>query len=415
MAINEHSNKGKKYATTSQFAANGKRDIHCSEKEFDAAFDRLNEEEWAFPKNKELVIQYIKACKKGEAKSAGRNKRVGKSSLYRVLGILRLLSEEWIKKDFDKATKEDWDKFYDKFEEDKILKNSGKKYKPATRAKNYKTVRKFLKWLGNGITYPEGCENWVTAEEKVTKEYLTRPEIEKIVNGSKTIKVKCLLMLLFDGGLRIEEAANLRWVDLKKEDGKGYYRAEIRAETSKTKKARTVSLWLATDLIDTYRNHQKAQAKGAFDENEYVFDSNYSALYMAIKNAGKLINKNVSPHTLRHSSATYYANIIKTYQQFCSRYGWSLRSEAPQRYFHKVDDDMIAEMAKDHEIARFKTEFERIKLDSIQKDKQIEQLAKSVKEQEKQVKEMQDLKESMANIKETITRQIVMELRKARR
>lgn len=399
MAIKKHSNKGKKYATKHQFADNGKRDIHGLEKEFDTVFKEIESEKWNYPNNQKIVIDYIKACKKGEAKSGGRNIRVGKSSLYRVLGILRMLSEQWFKKDFDKATKADWDKLYDNFEENKILQDNKKKYKPATKAKNYKTIRKFLKWrYGNNNHYPEICENWVTTEEKVTKEYLTRPEVEKMINGSKTLKVKCLIMVLFDGGLRIEEAGNLRWVDLKKEEGKPYYRAEIRGETSKTKKPRVVSMWLATDLIDTYRNSQKALLKDKFNENSYVFDSNYQALYMSIKNAGKLLNKDIAPHTMRHSSATYYANIIKTYQQFCSRYGWSLRSEAPQRYFHKVDDDMVADMAKDHEIARFKTEFEKIKIDSIQKDREIE-----------------DLQKKFEKLQEEVSRQVSYEYRKGKK
>lgn len=381
-----------------QYASNGKRDIHGSESEFDIVFENIDAEKWNFPNNKKIVIDYIKACKKGEAKSGGKNKRVGKSSLYRIIGILRLLSEQWARKDFDSMTKEDWDKFYDDMENDKIKINKTKKInpkgkqinrikskktnlKPSTKAKNYKTIRKFLKWrYGNNTHYPEICENWVVTEEKVTKEYLTRAEVEKMVNASTTLKTKCLIMMLFDGGFRIEELANIRWSDLKKDEGKSYYRAEIRGETSKTKKERNVSLWLATDMIDTYKN--SLTTKNNIKDNDFIFESNYPALYKTVQRAGESINKPITPHTMRHSSATYYASIIKTYQQFCARYGWTLRSEAPQRYFHKIDDDMVADQTKEHEIARFRTDFEKLQVENKILRERMDKFEKSLARRE---------------------------------
>lgn len=347
------------------FAANGKRDIHMLEHEYNRSLDRLEStDKWTHDSNRLVVLEYLRACKKGQARSGGRNIRVGSSSLYRVMGVLRIASEEWIKKDFDKATKEDWQGFYDKMEDDRILSGYGIRYKPATKAKIYKTLRKFLKWrYGENRHYPELCADWVTTEEKVTKSYLTRLEVERMVQSATSPKTRCMIMMLFDGGFRIEEFANLRWSDVRQDEGKKYYRADVRAETSKTKKSRIVSLWLATDYIETYKN--SLVNKGIFDENAFMFDSNYDAFLKIIKRTGKkVLNKKISPHTLRHSSATYYASIIKTYQQFCSRYGWALRSNAPQTYFHGVADDEIAGQTKEHEIARFKTEFEQMKLEN---------------------------------------------------
>ena len=154
------------------FASNGKRDIHKLEQEYDSSFEKLeNSSKWQFDANRIIAIEYLRACKKGQAKSGGRNLRIGKSSLYRILGIMRQLSEEWIKKDFDKATAEDWQKFYDYMEEDEFLNIANHKYKQASKAKIYKSVRKFLKWrYGQNRYYPEICADWVTTEEKTTKE-----------------------------------------------------------------------------------------------------------------------------------------------------------------------------------------------------------------------------------------------------
>jgi integrase len=188
----------------------------------------------------------------------------------------------------------------------------------ASKSKIYRTLRKFLKWkYGENKYYPTSCDDWVTTEDKVTKEHITRSEVEKMVTQATTTKIKCFIMMLFDGGFRIEEIANLRWADVKKEEGKDYYRAEVRGETSKTKKPRVVSLWLSTDLIETYKNSIESKKK-RIDPNEYLFDTKYNTLYTEVVRLGKrALNKDIAPHTLRHSSATYYANIIKTYQQFC--------------------------------------------------------------------------------------------------
>ena len=187
-------------------------------------------------------------------------------------------------------------------------------------------------------------------------------------------------MILFDGGFRIEELANLRWSDCKKSEGKEYYRAYVRPETTKTKKERYVSLWLSTDFIDSYKNSEKNRLGKDFKDSDFMFKTAYHPLYNTIKKIGKkVLNKKISPHTMRHSSATYYASVIKTYQQFCSRYGWTLRSSSPQRYFHKVEDDEIADQTKDHEIARFKTDLEKVRLENTLMREKFEDMVKRMK------------------------------------
>jgi integrase len=355
-----------------KYARNGKRDLHGLEEEYEHALDRLDDERWKHPANRENIKEYLKACKHGRAKSAGKHKKVKKSTLYRVLGILRLLSEQWLAKEFSEATNEDWQRLYERMEDDEIKNHHGEAYKPNSKAKNYKTIRKFLKWRGEEAY----CEEWVTTEEAPTKDALSRAEVERMIEATPTLRVRTLLMLLFDGGFRIEELANLRWVDVQRPPERECYRAHIRKETSKTQRERWVSLWLATDFITSYRNSEKQRLGNAFDPNGYLFTTSYNKLYITVRRIGeKVLGRKISPHTMRHSSASYYANIIKTYQQFCSRYGWRLNSGVAQRYYHEKDDQEVASQAKDHEIARFKQAFEQLQLENRQLRRSIEQQA----------------------------------------
>lgn len=352
-----------------KFAMNGKRDIHGVEEQFDQAFNTLRTQEtWAYDSNRLIVLEYLSACLKGKVKSNKKNRRISKAWLYRILGMLRLLSEKWLVKNFDEAGTQDWSNFYDEMEENKFLNDRGKPFKQSTKARIYKTVRKFAKWrYGHDLNYPEWCLDWDTREPIITRLHLTRHQVEKMIEGASSLKVKCAIQVLFDGGFRIEELGNLRWIDVQKRNEKNYYQAHVRPETSKTKKERFVSLYLATDLIDSYKNSRQNS-----NESDFLFPGNYRSFYETIRRLGmRVLKLKISPHILRHSSATYYANVIKTYQQFCTRYGWDLNSKTAQRYYHAIADDEIAEQTKEHEISQFKNEFERLKLEREQLQEQV--------------------------------------------
>lgn len=363
-----------------RYKSNGARDFHGLEEEFDNAMMALASEEWKHPNNKQIVIEYLGGCAKGKIKSGGKNKRVGKSTLYRLLGIFKMLSEEWLDKDFDSVSDAEWDMFYDRMEEDDVVQQNGKPYNPNTKAKTYKTIKKFCKWrYGNDMQYPAYCAGWVTTERIPTRDILQRNEVERLMEAASALRVKCMLMMLFDGGFRVGELGCLRWHDVRIPEGKEYYKAHVRAETTKTKKERYVSLWLTRDLLDSYRNHVKNKKGRDFREEDIMFPLEYRSIYETVKRLGEtVLGKDVSPHLLRHSSASYYAGVIKTYQQFCSRYGWDLKSGVAQRYFHKVDDDEIAEQSKEHEIARFKTQMERISLENTQLHREMDKIREAM-------------------------------------
>ena len=80
----------------------------------------------------------------------------------------------------------------------------------------------------------------------------------------------------------------------------------------------------------------------------------YGAMKMVLSRlAKKTIGKKVTPRIMRHTSATHYANIIRTRYQFCSRYGWTMSSNMPDIYLDRegIFEKETAQAVKTDEIA----------------------------------------------------------------
>lgn len=353
----------------------GKRDIHDSTNKFSQRLKELKSKKWKHENNKEAVLKYINECLIGKTVSGGRYKKISQRWLYRVLGRLETLSEDWLNMDFDKASPENWEQFYSDMETDKIGKHNGKgKYSKSTKKKTYDTVKKFLKWkYGKDQEYPDFCKYWRSSEPIIEKEYITKEEVDNILLSLTKLKTKTLIMLMFDSGCRVEEIGNIRWTDLKKKDN-GYLQLHLRAETTKTKRERYVTLFLTTELLEAYRNELKAH--GEYKQSDYLFPHQYQNFLKIVKRAGQKVGKKLSPHSMRHSSATYYSSIIRTYQQFCARYGWKLNSDTAQRYFHSNDDDEVAGDVENNKASDLRVKLEQEALKRQQLQDQIDRMQK---------------------------------------
>lgn len=200
-----------------------------------------------------------------------------------------------------------------------------------------KTLRKFYKWLlGNNKHYPE-LVDWIdTYDEMKEIPAITREEAEKIADTLK-IRDKAIIMFLFDSGVRAEELLNIKILDLTKTDD--IYK--VRIVFSKTRR-RTIHLPICSRYLDHW-----LQEYNPISNQEYIFPIHYDTLRRKIRIWGdSVLKRRISPHVLRHSSVTYYANLLN-HQQLCYRYGWSMASEMPNRYidregiFERESVDMV--------------------------------------------------------------------------
>jgi integrase len=118
----------------------------------------------------------------------------------------------------------------------------------------------------------------------------------KLANETKNIKNKVCYTLAFYQCLRIAEV-----VKLKKED---YDPNTKLLHIKQSKGAKDRNIPISPNAVKTIKYLPIGSAK-AKDKGIRAFQ------YALKKDALRILNKNIHPHTLRHSGATYYLNVKK--------------------------------------------------------------------------------------------------------
>jgi len=115
---------------------------------------------------------------------------------------------------------------------------------------------------------------------------------------------RALLRLMLDTGLRLSEATALRWRDINLTTGK------LMVRQGKGAKDRT--LWIGDEDLDMLRSWRERQARDVAGDHEHVFTTlegnpvspRYVQAMVKRYAARAGIEKDIHPHTLRHSFAT---------------------------------------------------------------------------------------------------------------
>jgi len=133
---------------------------------------------------------------------------------------------------------------------------------------------------------------------------LSRDEVQKLIQATRTLRGRTIIMLMYGAGLRVSEVLRLRACDI---DGK---RGVIAVQESKCRRSRCVML--GRELLVALRTWWKARPKicstdlffpGAHGEGALTASAIRKLVGTAARRAG--ISKNVHPHTLRHCFATH--------------------------------------------------------------------------------------------------------------
>ncbi|AKQ45039.1 integrase [Rufibacter radiotolerans] len=129
---------------------------------------------------------------------------------------------------------------------------------------------------------------------------LSKQEVARILAATDNLKHRCLLQLLYAGGLRIGEVINLKLTDVQSA------RNLLLIRGGKGKKDRTTLL--SQRLLESLREYYKA-----YRPKEWLFEGQFGGQYSveSIRNVFRLamekagIKTKATPHTLRHSFATH--------------------------------------------------------------------------------------------------------------
>lgn len=344
--------------------------------------------------NERIAQELIRHLQLGRPILNRNRKPIGDKTAYKYKIWLAKL-DEWFNKAFTHLTQEDIDTFRMRLKEDGI--------KPGTSLrKTYQSSvkrdieNKILKTLLNYLGKHELALFTNGYNEHKEIPALNRQEVETIVKRS-TLRDKVIFQLLFDGGFRASEFLNIKFRDINEESlrSDGYYK--IRITKSKTK-PRTVGITmpLTTEVLTEWlKSHQDKIGTSA-----PLVDISYKYLNDVInRSASKILGKKVTPHVLRHTSATHYCHILNQYQM-CKRYGWAMSSDMPQVYIDRegVNDEEINKKVVNQESMIISKEVNKLKEQLALERQRTEDLRKEMGDKYAELRKMV-VAESTAEIK----------------
>lgn len=330
-----------------------KQDIHNIARVWERAQSRLSESKLP---DKKLIQQFIQACELGT--HGERGTPVGHHKLCRYLDFLTKW-QEWHGNTLTTLTEDQYNALVLSLKANKHRKKNGQPFSDETKQGMLVCLNLFLKFLerkGHKVSFLPKAK---LKMKQLDVHSIEKKDWERFALSGKGAIEQATIMFLLDSGARAEEALNVRFADIAMEldkDGKSreVFTVNIRPETSKTL-GRKIRVPNATPyLLNWFKIHPDKN-----DPNAFILPMSYAQLNGTVHRTGqKVFNKTITPHICRHSSATYYANIL-TEQQLCYRYGWIIGSKVTRRYVNR--DQLEGEQAVE-------TEHKQVVFDKLQKD-----------------------------------------------
>ena len=180
-----------------------------------------------------------------------------------------------------------------------------KNYSPTSIARILSGIRNFYKFLiGRGYVKNSFVNIENPKIEKRLPEVLSFDEIEKILNLKKIsrnhLRNMAILELFYSSGIRVSELCNLKISDLNLDNG------FVKVRGKGNRERITMLNKLAVKLIRDYLEERKGNDEYLFLNNRGKKISRQS-VWKIVKKYSKFsgIEKNVKPHTFRHTFATH--------------------------------------------------------------------------------------------------------------
>jgi len=320
---------------------NPKIDIHEYEKRYEWTVKQLDQPERGKPiskSNKRLILDFDKFCVLDHLSLPRRAK---------LINSLNFFARHYLKKDFDKATKED-------LKDAIMLVEERNDYSVWTKQSYRAITKKFFKWIVQGDEckiikeYPE-IVSWISTTIKAkdkpkvqASDILTEDEVHKLIDVAEYTRDKCFVAMLYELGARVSEIGNLRYGDITKD--KFGYVVDLSGKTGH----RTPLLITSSPYITAWLNEHPTKKSesplwvmiGSRDKEKKMV---YGTLRALIKRLVKKteIKKRVHPHLFRHSRVTHaLANGEMSEAQAEIYFGWIPGTKMMAEYSHLVSKDV---------------------------------------------------------------------------
>lgn len=182
-----------------------------------------------------------------------------------------------------------------------------KNFAPSSVTRKIASLRGFFKWLCAGEYISQNPA--LTLEQPKNPKHLPKvisaKEVEEILRDNLNLQQTLIVELLYGCGLRVSELVNLKFSDVDVKMGmlRCYGKGSKERIVPVGKKVRSALKKYLPErefLVKKYDINSKSLL---ISENGKLYSR--QDIYNFIHEQGKKINKNISPHTLRHSYATH--------------------------------------------------------------------------------------------------------------
>lgn len=238
--------------------------------------------------------------------------------------------------DLRTASREEIEDFVNRLNEDRFKTIDGRVLAGDTKSDIKKFLKQYYKHTkGSDTFFPEEVA-WLRTkipkdERAEEKPIIELEQVRQLARMFHKYDYQVLTLLLFDSGFRIQEMMSCKRRDLTWEEfdnGKKCF--WLKCNVSKTF-PRKIPVPIFTKEINDFFESATFKSRSPDD---HLFDIRYESYRKMLKRYSlQFIKKELTPHCLRHSSATYYARIYSgNVPLLAQRYGWAYSARELQTY-----------------------------------------------------------------------------------
>ena len=227
----------------------------------------------------------------------------------------------------------------------------GQEYSPNTKADFIRILKRYVVWLIENehvkidlkkvkrIRVPA-----YTSKVKSEADILTEAEVKKLIETPRSLRYRALLGVTYEAGLRIQEAAYLKWSDVRFHEWGCTVRTAV-----KTEKERIIPVIAYRELLSQWQTeHPDPNPDSYVFLNYHNSPLKYQSILKTIRGfcAKADIQKHFTPHILRHSRVTH---VLRSGMQetIAKQVFWgNVNSDMIAVYAHLTNDDARNEFAR---------------------------------------------------------------------